>query len=145
MHVLSGSFSLLHLLHNSILVFERFCARTQVPLVSRKFLTKCRRSFDNMRAMLASRTTTLLGIIRKNCVLCGSPGLWGRSPGNFGWLDTEPETCEWWARSRSLKFGSRFHSPGLRGKRVSSLRGKHRLPHVYITFLVCVPSGQLHP
>ena len=42
------------------------------------------------------------------------PGLWSRSPSNFGWL--EPKTFRWW--SRSLKFGFRFHKYSLMGKRV---------------------------
>jgi len=46
------------------------------------------------------------------------PGLWNRSPSNFGWLEPEPKTCKWWIRSRSLKFGFWSQRPSLWGKRV---------------------------
>ena len=39
------------------------------------------------------------------------PGLWSRSPSNFGWLELEPKAFRW--RSRSPKFGFRFHNPSL--------------------------------
>ena len=37
------------------------------------------------------------------------PGLWSRSPSDFGWLEPKPKHLWWWSRSRSLKFGFRLH------------------------------------
>jgi len=44
------------------------------------------------------------------------PGLWSRSPSDFGRLEPEPKKIWWW--SRSLEFGFRFHRHSLWGKRV---------------------------
>ena len=43
-------------------------------------------------------------------------GLWSRSPSNLGWVEPYPKNFRLW--SRSLKFGFRFHSPSLWGRRV---------------------------
>ena len=47
---------------------------------------------------------------------CDKLGAWSRCRSNFGRLEPELKTFRWWRRS--LKFGFRFHSPCLWGKRV---------------------------
>ena len=76
--------------------------------------------FGFMRLMPEVGKISWMWLVRKSWPYkfhCTSkPGLWSRSPSNFGWLEPEPKTFRWW--SRSLKFGFRFHGDSLWVKQV---------------------------